>query len=463
MTLPDNIADCHRLILSQAEQMAHLLDRVKELESLIKQNSSNSSKPPSTDLVKSKRRPGIRRKPKKKGGQKGHKGNTLKMVAADELADTKPLKPSRCRCGQRLARQVMEVQARRQVFDIPDPKLEVIEYQQLACICPNCGEYNAGQFPDRVKAPVQYGSGVRALINLLSIKCQLSEKNISELFEDFFGYAVNSGTIQSALNQAHHACEAVAEQIKTQALASACLHVDETGTQIEKERRWLHVMSNTQWTYLYAHASRGKKAILDSVPALFSYSGALVHDCWASYWSVRTTRHVLCNAHLLRELHALIEQGSSWAGQMHDLLMALYRKHCKGEQIHRRTHQWREYKRICQLALKEEPPPKKNARGKLKKSKGRNLAERFIKHQEAVLRFALEPDIPFTNNQAERDVRPAKGKQKVAGCFRSWKGAHRYARLQSVFSTWRKQGYDIFKELKAILNGNQFSFAAQMT
>ncbi|RMG75078.1 MAG: IS66 family transposase [Chloroflexi bacterium] len=282
---------------------------------------------------------------------------------------------------------------------------------------------------------------------------------MSELFEDLFGYAVNSGTIQSALERAYKKMAHVAEQIKTRALQSDCLHLDETGFQIAKKRNWLHVMSNADWTFLYPASSRGKQAIKDNLPQLYDYTGSVVHDCWSSYWSLHLAAHVLCNCHLLRELQAQIEQGSKWARRMHRLLMKLYQKQLNGELISPKSSQWRTYKNICNAALKEEPEPEKRSRGRPKKSKGLNLAQRFIKHQVPVLRFAMEPGIPFTNNQAERDIRPAKGKLKIAGCFRTWKGAHRYARILSVFSTWRKQNYHIFKELKAILNGNEFSFA----
>ena len=166
----------------------------------------------------------------------------------------------------------------------------------------------------------------------------------------------------------------------------------------------------------------------------------------------------MCNPHLLRELTAQIEQGRDWAKQMHQLLLELYQKYRHGELIHRRSYAWRTYKTICQAAFQEEPPAIKSKKGRPKKSKGRNLAERLFKYQAEVLRFALEEEVPFSNNQAERDLRPVKGKQKVAGCFRTQTGAKRYARLQGVFSTWRKQGYSVFRSLKMVLDGQPFSF-----
>lgn len=454
------------IISKQAAQIKELgillktaLVRIAELEAELKSNSQNSSRPPSSDLIKPKRKlgTGLPKEKKGKGGQKGHKGSTLKMV--DQADYVEPLRPDRCPCGKRLLRQNMVIHARRQVFDLPSPKLEVTEYQQLSCNCPDCGLLNIGMFPDAIKAPVQYGTGVGALVNLLSIKCHLSYQNIKELFIDLFEQPINDSTIQSALAQAHVKCKPLEKSIKEALFSSANIHGDETGLQIEKERQWLHVLCNDKWTYLFTHEKRGSKALEECAPDLFEYQGNLVHDCWSSYWKVKLATHSLCNPHLLRELTAQIEQGSNWAAKMHQLLLSLYDKYCKDEYIHRRSYAWRQYQAICKDAFEEEPPAVKNKRGRPKKSKGRNLAERLFKYQAEVLRFVLEDGIPFSNNQAERDLRPAKGKQKVAGCFRTQIGAQRYARLQGVFSSLRKQGCNVFRTLKLILDGQQFTFS----
>ncbi|MEZ5045203.1 MAG: transposase [Saprospiraceae bacterium] len=197
--------------------------------------------------------------------------------------------------------------------------------------------------------------------------------------------------------------------------------------------------------------------------ALFTYVGTLIHDCFGSYWGLTKAKHALCGPHLLRELTGLVEAGSPRAGQMHTLILGLYQAKLAAKPFSSRHKAWRTYDEICQLADDYEPPPEPRPRGKYKRTKGRNLAERLIKYKTEVLRFALEPNIPFSNNQAERDIRPVKGKQKVAGCFRTVQGAMRYARLQSIFSSWRKQGYSTFIELKAILDGNSFQFMDYLT
>jgi transposase len=433
--------------------------RIEELEAQLKQNSQNSSRPPSSDPTKPKRKssPGLPRKKKSKGGQKGHSGNTLQF--ADRVDRTEELRPERCGCGKRLLRQPLELQARRQVFDLPEPKLKVTEYRQLSCTCPNCGAKNTGTFPEDVKAPTQYGKGVGALVSLLSVKCHLSQSSIGELFADLFGQTINTATINKLLASSAEACAPVVEKIKSALLNATVIHVDETGLNIAGKQQWLHVASNEDWTYLSMHATRGAQALRDNLSALFDYEGLLVHDCWSSYWKITTARHSLCLPHLLRELTAQIERGRDWAADMHRLLLDLHQKWLNGESIHRRSGPWRHYRRLCKQAVEEEPPPQRNQQGRLKRTKGLNLALRLEKYQEQVLAFALNPWGPFSNNQAERDLRPAKGKQKVAGCFRTPKGAQCYACIQSVCSTLRKQGQRVFHALRDILEGKNVELA----
>ena len=382
LPLPNDIPTCHRLIEDLMRQVLELNQKVSALEARLNQNSQNSGKPPSAEEHQPKRKPGIPKAPKSRGG---HKGDTLKMVPSDQVEQVAPLKPERCACGKRLRRQSMEVQARRQVFDIPDPKLVVTEYQQYGCHCPDCGRLNTGQFPQAVSAPVQYGVGVQALVSVLNVKYHLGYQQIEELFGDLFDQPIHASTLQSALIKANTHIEPVVGQLKSRLFESAVCHADETGIRIDKGRHWLHVLCNEAYTFFYAHEKRGKKAFNEVLPELKIYTGRLVHDCWSSYWCWTSAFHSLCHPHRLRELTAQMEQERSWAAQMHELLLRLYHeKYLKGLQIHRESPEWLEYRQICQAALKEEPPPVKNKGGKLKKTKGRNLAERLLNRLNAL-------------------------------------------------------------------------------
>lgn len=229
--------------------------------------------------------------------------------------------------------------------------------------------------------------------------------------------------------------------------------------------QWLHVASNQTYTHLLVHPKRGKEALLSDQSIFSDCLNWTVHDCWASYFTVGKGRHALCGAHLLRELAALIEQGSDWAKLMHSYLLEAYKASRHGPLLAPEAVHWREcYEQLCGQADQEELPPlvffKANGQtSRPKRSKGRNLLDRLILHQDAVLAFAFEPSVPFTNNQAERDLRGVKVKQRVSGCFRTQSGASMYARIAGFISTMRKNGRNVVDALASVL-GCSFQWAA---
>lgn len=464
LNLPNDIAGLHAMIVELLQRVEHLESENKELKAKLNANSNNSSRPPSSDGLK--KRPAIpKSKSKRRGGQKGHKGKTLKMVkTADYVVE---LCPPKCSCGTSLLLAKKKCKAVRQVFDLPDPQLEVTEYQQQSCSCPNCGKENVGKFPQGISPNTQYGSGVRALVTLLNINYKIPFKKIKRLFTDLYGYSLNESTQINTLKKCYNLLEQSEAQIKEQLLVSQVNHFDETGLRVAGKLHWLHNSSSTLYTYLFVHASRGKKALLDPVSLLPHYKGWAVHDCWASYFKFNQCKHSICGAHLLRELQGLVDRKSNWAKEMHSLLLEMYKQTNQGKsKLDKPLKYIRKYNQICRKADEEEPPPIINPRGKPKRTKGRNLLNRLVKYKDAVLAFAKHTFIPFTNNLAERDIRHAKVKQKIAGSFRTKYGADIYARIHSFTSTLRKYqlhkpdiNLNIFKELIAVFNGKPFNFS----
>ena len=383
------------------------------------------------------------------------------VVHPDEVAPHKPL--PECKCGFDLREVPTEIIDKRQVFDLPQPKLKVVEHQLHRCICPACHEVHTGHFPESVPARVQYGPGVRALSVLLNNSYQISFSKIRQFFCDVFGYELNEGTQVSANQKCYEALEASEERIKQELLKSPLNHFDETGLRAANKLHWLHNCSNALFTYLFVHPRRGKKALSDPASLIAEYQGWAVHDCWPAYFHYKACRHAVCGAHLLRELQGLIDQGTQWADRMRDLLLYAYVKSQEGQStVPDLDWLYRRYDHICEMGQKEEPPPEYRYKGKRpKKTKGRNLLERFIGYKDAVLAFAQYELVPFTNNQAERDVRPAKTKLKVAGCFRTLDGAQVYARIQSFLSTTRKHQLNVFNELVAAFSGQTFLFRTE--
>lgn len=456
MKLPETLEGCHELIRELLSQVLSLTEEVNRLRAEMNQNSGNSSKPSSSDGFR-KKVVLPKKKGKKSGGQIGHKGHTLEMVAeADEVV---ALVPDRCECGESLSGVPRKLAARRQVFDLPEQALYVREYQSYECRCPKCRSVIYQPFPPEVSAPVQYGSGVKALVTLLNTKFHLSRQRTSELFLDLYGYSINDQTQEQALAQADERLEPVEAEIKAQVAASAVVHADETGVRTAGKLHWVHTSSTVDYTYVYGHEKRGREA-LEKTSLLPNYSGILVHDCWAPYFSLDNTQHALCGAHLVRELQGLKENGSRWAIRMQRLLFTLHQK-TQQDTAWRLTPEdplWRRYDLICKSADKEEPPPIKNLRGKPRQSKGRNLYNRLCKFKSAVLLFATQTGVPFTNNQAERDIRPLKVKQKNAGCFRTKTGLDRYCRIYSFLSTLRKHNRNALDELIALFEGKNSFF-----
>ena len=456
-------ADNARLTAENAAlraENAQLREENKELKARLAQNSSNSHKAPSQEGYQKK--PALPKESgKKQGGQKGHKGNTLQMVSrADHIIECKP---QVCSCGADLWAAVSRVAETRQVFDLPEPKLQVIEYRRMSCACPGCGRQVSGSFPAQVTAPVQYGEGVLALAVLLNNSCQVSYQKISLLFSDLFGYCVNTGTLLRANGQVNEGLEQSEKLIKEALTNSAVAHFDETGIRVEGKLHWLHTCSSEDYCYLFVDSHRGSKALRGENSILPDFTGWAVHDCLAAYFTFTNCKHGVCGAHLLRELQALTETGSLWAALMKELLLSLYKHSGQGKHNVGYFVYWQKlYEDFCQQGLREEPLPEYTNKARPKKTKGRNLLERLLKYKDPVLAFARHPVVPFTNNQAERDLRPAKGKQKVAGCFRTFSGAATYARIQAFIATARKQKQNIFLQLKNSLAGHTFLTATPL-
>lgn len=460
MELPPDISTLHSLIRELIATNQALRSRVeslelelKELRAQLSSDSKNSHRPPSSDGYR--KRAALPKKKKKRGGQSGHRGSTLKMVA--EPDQQLELRPRQCRCGTSLNPDDSLLVERRQVFDLPDPKLEVIEYQQYAISCPCCGELCKADFPLEVRGPVQYGSRVKAFAVLLSNSFSLSYSKISQLFDDLYGYPINGNTLFRANKDAYEALAASEQAIKDQLCQAEVAHGDESGLRIEGKLQWVHSLSSEKLTYLFIHPKRGRRALESEHSLLPKLSNWLVHDCWASYFPFEGVKHALCGAHILRELQALTERKSHWAEQMQKLLIDLYIQSHRGTDAIKATRQiQKRFERICYGADLEEPEPIPRARGRPKTSKGRNLLNRLIKYQDALLAFAFHNEVPFTNNLAERDIRTVKLKQKVAGCFRTTQGAKYYARIQGFISTARKNQQNTFKQLKGAFAGNTF-------
>jgi len=444
-----------RLLKAALERIAVLEGENQELREALglKLTSSNSSKPPSSDplwIARSQRE----RSGKASGGQKGHKGKTLKMVAEPDRVVVHPARQY-CQCGANKGGGQIQEGIRRQVFDVPEIRIGVTEHRAEVWIC-QCGRKHQGEFPEGVNGPVQYGPRVKAIVTYLVVGQLLPYGRTVEALEELLGIELSEGSLYGCLEQAHEELAEVEEGIKQALIQAPTLHVDESSYRQGGEKAWWHVASTRQLTHYHASSHRGYEGF-KSAGILPVYKGNLVHDFFRSYFQI-SAQHNLCNAHLLRELQRVEEQyRQDWATQMRALLrQAKLEVEASEQQMLSQTRikeVHRQFSALVQQGKILNPPlPQNKKRGKTKQSFAYNLLLRLENHQADILRFIQDPLVPFDNNQAERDLRMVKLKDKISGCARG-KGATFFARIRGYLSTLRKQHIQPLAALEQLFNG----------
>ena len=449
------------LVAAHQTQVAELTARIERLEARLNTDSHNSHKPPSSDgpAKLPPRRSQRRRSGKRSGGQAGHPGATLLQV--EQPDSVIPHRAPACaQCGTALADARVVGQERRQVVDLPVTRPQVTEHQALRVCCPHCQAVTAGAFPVDVTQPVQYGPGVKALAVYLQTYQHLPFERTQAYFHDVHQLDLSEGTLATA----QATCAAILEPLETairEALIQAPVaHFDETGLRILCLLYWLHVTSTAHLTYYALQPKRGRPA-MDAIGILPAFQGIAVHDALSGYFPY-PCGHSLCNAHLLRDLTAVSElTRQHWPARLIALLLkikaAVAQAQAKGQShltARRLTDFTAEYDQLVKSGLRANPPPKPTGRaGRPNQGPIRSVLLRLQKRADAVLAFMHNFQVPFDNNQAERDVRMVKVKQKVSGCFRSLTGAQSFCRIRGYLSTMRKQGHNALAVLTSVFEG----------
>ncbi len=455
-------------LLPLKEQLAQATARIKELEERLAKDSRTSSKPPSSDGLARQPRSSRRPSGKRPGGQAGHPGHTLSMVEQpDEVVCHRP---PVCRlCREDLSRVPGRVAERRQVLDLPDIRLLAHEHQIEAVCCPTCHTTSLGSFPASVSAPVQYGPHLQALAVYLHQGQLLPTARTCEALAALCGCQISEGTLIQWSELAAERLAPTVERIAELIVASHLQHGDETGIRVYGMLHWLHVNCTRLLTHLAWHSSRGREA-MDEIGIWPRFAGRGMHDRFASYDAYACV-HSICGAHLMRDCVAVAEQEhQEWATEMHDFLLDL----------HDACHEWRlrhltavpalerddwvaRYFEILAAGYAAQPPPPPSSagshKGRQKQSQAKNLLDALLLRAEQVLALLDDLRIPFTNNQAERDLRWAKVQQKIAGTFRSATGATAFCRIRSYLSTMQKQGHPMLSALTAVFHGQPLPVA----
>ena len=427
-----------------------LILAVQLLADRAKLDSRNSSKPPATDPHRARK--AVKPSGRKVGGQIAHAGSQLEKVANPDVIKTLKI-DKRCLPKGTYHDAGFET---RQVIDIHIERC-VTEYRAQVLQNEN-GQRFVAEFPAEVTRPIQYGASVKANAVYLSMFQLIPYERVQTQFAEQYGIALSTGSLNNFNQEAYRRLADFETLAKRNLLAEAVVHADETGINVNGKRIWLHSASSEKWSWFYPHAQRGHEA-MDVIGILPHFTGTLVHDHWKTYYRYNCT-HALCNAHHLRELTYAEEiDGQQWAKAMRELLLEINSAIEKSESPlsrKRRENFVKRYRTLLHEADIECPEPDKkdpHQRGRLKRSKSRNLLIRLRDYEADVLRFLFDPRVPFTNNQGERDIRMSKVQQKISGCFRSMEGAYTFCLIRSYLSTCRKHGVGAGEALDCLFKG----------
>ena len=343
-------------------------------------------------------------------------------------------------------------------------EIEVTEFRRHSTICPCCNTLNKPNLPEPIKSYAQYGNNIKAFVAYLNTYQMLPYSRISELIQDLVSHKISEGTIYNMLKTFYNELELFETKSKELLLNSNVLNVDETGINIGGKLHWIHNVSTDFITYYMVHRKRGKEAI-DYMGILPLFKGVAVHDHWKPYQNYDCL-HSFCNAHLLRELTSITQnENIRWAKDIHKLLTNMNKyiyKLVKNNKIApsrgKIQQYYKQYDDICKGALKYYPSSTKLTKGnkRVKQSHSKNLLDRFIKYKDETLRFFINLLVPFTNNLAERDLRMIKVKEKISGCFASFKGAEIFNRIRGYISTVKKNNRAVLEELRNVLSGKAY-------
>lgn len=443
----DELIDLILLLIKKVESLEYKL-------SLRDKDSNNSSKPPSSDNKPNKNINLREKSGKPSGGQKGHPGITRELVDnPDKIIQHVPLDKCEC-CGKSLAKVIATIMSRRQVIDTPPIKSEVTEHQQLEKTC-SCGHKNVGKFPEDVKAPVQFGPIIQALILYFSVRHHIPYNRIAEIMEEILGEKISERTIENILEEAKVRAGPIYKLIAKYLKSSKYVGSDETGIRVDGINFWLWVWQNELYSYFVVDKSRGYKVIEKYFGE--NFNGTLGHDCHGAQNKTRAKNHQHCHPHYLRPLkYCIQEEQSLWAYKATILLL-------NSQKV--RDLIWEksfDKKLRCEIIKAFEDNLDKLLSEKVIGKETLKIQKRMIKHREKVLFFMTTKDIPPDNNGSERAIRNAKIHKKVSGCFRSETGAQRYAILMSIIDTAKKQGLKMFDACQGLFSGSlTFAHARQ--
>lgn len=479
MFVPDDAPSYEQLVAQNAELrsqnaelgklVAVLSERVAELERRLGMNSSNSSRPPSSDAPWAKpaaKRSSRTRSGRRPGKQPGAPGMSRNL--SDDPNQTFLIEPRRCHgCGESLSAAGVCGRERRQVLDAPEPSpLTITEYQRISKLCQGCGSVTAASWDDEVVpaahaetlaaagSPVRIGPEVCARAALMACAHYLPVGRARDLLEALSAIDVSTGFVAGIRGRAARRLERKFCGHMQKLLAAApVLHADETPGRAAGTLTYVHVACTEYLTLM--HAGDRSAATIDAGGVLAEYTGVLVRDGYAGYTHLPAV-HAWCAAHLLRDLRQVSDADPDhqlWAAAMAQLLIdahhaATAARAAGAAALDATTLAGLRNRYLGSLAHGRD----ENRDGSTElTAKARTLIARFHRYQDMILRFATDLTVPFTNNEAERTLRPVKIQQRTSGgCWRTVQGLADFAIVHSYLDTANKWGIDKLDALRQL-------------
>jgi transposase len=409
-------------------------------------NSNNSSVPPSKDENRPKRRSLREKSGLKPGGQKGRKGNTLKMIETpDFIQEHSPLYCN-C-CGESLKDIPAVFKGMRQVYDIPKVEIKVTEHRVYTRQC-KCGHVTQGKYAHEANAPVSYGNNIESLIGYFHTRHYIPFKRMKEIFSDVFNAPISEGGIHYILDKLVTKAQPAYEMIKQrlQSNTKYAIGSDETGVKVNGNKHWAWTWQNKEATFITITDNRGQKSIDQTFKEGFKNS-ALVHDCWSSHFNTPAITHQICIAHLLRDLNYLNELYKHKWSQTIKLLFQTalnLKKQMSTTDYYIHNPRRLQIESRLDFLINYGLPSEKYELIRFQ--------NRLKKHRGYIFTFLYRLEVPPDNNASERAIRNIKVKQKVSGLFRSTNGAFQFAVLRSITDTVIKNDLKVLNSLKIIAN-----------
>ena len=454
--LAARLSEAYRLI-------GELTARVEQLERLARRDSSTSSRPPSSDSPYKKQgrdRSSRERGKRRPGKQPGDAGTTMRLV--DDPDERLFFPPAECRgCGEGLAGEPVSAQRRHQVTDIaPAPEPRVTEYVAQAKACPCCGAVTEGELPAGVRARASFGPEASAQAANLVIGHYVPVCRATLLLCELAGIRASTGWMAGirAKAAALVGASGFADRVRELLRAAPAVHADETPARAAGGLRYVHLACTAYLTLMHT-GDRSAEAI-DAGGVLPGYAGVIVRDGYSGYLHLTGALHAWCGAHLLRDLKDLydFEAGKQdWAEKMAALLIEA-RDAARDARQNRKTTldpQTLDSLTSRYRALATGGLAANACRQTATAKDARRIARRFLHFEDMILRFATRPDLDiFTNNEAERTIRPVKVQQRSSGgCWRTIEGLADFAVVQSYLSTAAKWGISKLDALRDLFHG----------